>query len=259
MQLSELQLFIIIFVSFFFIIIAYLGAVNGIIKLKEHFKKRKKALSIIGKDAIRYGDKGAKLAYKGIMKFFAEKYNGAAEYFEDALKLNLHEDNKAFCFEWLSHCYYKQGKLTDYKKIRKRAAQALATNDNALTAYGACLADDGDFENAIYYYNQALKYNPNNCIAYRTLGLIEQSKGNYDKAIEYFDTALKVSGQDVLSLYEKAVCLAAKGDYKEAEALMTQAVAADEEDRYEKYKNKVHTILKISEHDLFQEEGSTDS
>lgn len=259
MNFNELTLFLITFAGLFLMVVSYIGVLEGIQKLKQHLAFKKDALKIIGKDAIRYGDKGAKLAYKGIMKYYNEKYIASAEYFERALKLNLDDHNTAFCYEWLAHCYYKLDKPDEYKKIRFRAVQAVPTNDEVLVIYAACLADRGDFKNAEYYYNQAIKYNPNNVNAYRTLGLMEQTRGNYEKALQFLDTALKVCEQDIASIYEKAVCYAAMGEYQKAEELMTRAAAADESNQYEHYKTKIQNILKISEHDLFKEEGSSNS
>ena len=60
-------------------------------------------------------------------------------------------------------------------------------------------------------------------------------------------------------MYEKAVCYAALGNFDEAEKTMTNAIAVDDEDSYEKYKTRIKNIRKISEHDLFNEEGSENS
>ena len=259
MKLDGITLFIIIFVGMFALVMAYTFALTRITKAKENSEKKKKALRIIGKDAIKYKDQGAKLAYKGILLFLDEKYNTAAEYFEEALKLDVGDSNRAFCYEWLAHCFIKQHKHNEYKEIRRRGAEALPYNDAVLVAYANCLADEGDFKNAEYYYNQAIKYNPNNITAYRALGFIAETRGQYEKAIEYFETLLKVSEHDLISMYEKAVCYAALGNFDEAERLMINAIAVDNENNYEKYKTHIMNIRKISEHDLFKEEGSENS
>lgn len=230
--------------------------IEDIVKIKEYRVNKKKALAIIGKDAIKSGDKGAKLAYKGIVKFLNEKYEGAAAYFEKALKLNIGEDNSAFCYKWLAACYEKRGKWEACKAVYRRAAEALATSDDALVSYANCCARDSDFKNAEHYYNRALNYNPNNVNAYIGLGLIAETRAEYEKAVGYFDTAQKISEDCLTAMYEKAVCYAAMGNFSETEKLMLQATAIDENDNYFNYKTKIRNIIKISEHDLLKEEGS---
>ena len=256
MQFNEITLFLLIFVGFFVIAVGYIGVLEGIQKLKKQFSYKKDALKIIGKDAIKSGDKGAKLAYKGIVKFLNEKYEGAAAYFEKALKLNIGEDNSAFCYKWLAACYEKRGKWEACKAVYRRAAETLATSDGALVSYANCCARNSDFKNAEHYYNRALNYNPNNVNAYIGLGLIAETRAEYEKAVGYFDTAQKISEDCLTAMYEKAVCYAAMGIFSETEKLMLQATAIDENDNYSNYKTKIRNIIKISEHDLLKEEGS---
>lgn len=231
--------------------------------IKEHFSNRRKALNFMGKDmpvSIIRKDKGAKLAYKGIMKFLEEEYQKSAELFEEALRLELCDENREFCFNWLSHCYSKLRSHEKYKEVRLRAVQALPTNDNVLMSYANCCADDGDFKTAEYYCSQALKYNPNNTFAYRALGFMAETKGEYRKAVEYFSTVLKINASDIDVIYEKAVCHAALEENETAQELMKQAVVNDIDNRYDNYRKKISDIRKINSGDLNepQKESSLD-
>ncbi len=221
--------------------------------IKTYIPRKKEALNCMGKDmtmSLIRKDEGAKLAFKGIMEFLGGFYRKATEYFEEALKLELSDENKAFCYDWLSHCYFRLDEHKEYTEVRARAARALPTNDNALVAYANCCAERGDFENAAHYYNQAIKYNPNNTFAYRSLGFMAETKGNYEKAIEYFETALKINPSDIDVMYDMAVCHSALGDYDAADEFMKKAVANDPDNRYESFKKKILDIRKINDGDL---------
>ncbi len=260
MKLNEITLFVVIFIGMFVLVMGYTAALNAITKEKARAENRKKALSFLGKDlpvSVIRKDNGARLAYKGLMKFLEEDYQKSSELFEEALRLNLCDENKNFCFRWAAHCCLKMNQHEKYKETLFRAVQALSTDDDILVLYANCCADDGDYNNAEFYYNQALRYNPNCNYAYRALGFISETRGRYGKALEYFDTALTINEGDIDVMYEKAICHGVLGEYEKAEEFMTRAVANDDKDRYELYKKKLQNIIKISEKDLTNHERST--
>lgn len=233
------------------------------VMIKDHFKNRRQALNYMGEeisfDIIRK-DKGAKLTYKGIMKYLDQEYRDAANLFEKALKLRLCDENREFCCNWLCNCYRLLGYNKLYKNARLQCTKALPTNDNVLMDYAWCCAEDGETEKAEEYCKRALKYNPSNNGAYRLLGFIATNTRNYSNALEYFEKALKINAFDADVLFEKAVCYAALDDYNNAREIMKQAVANDTQGKYERYRQKIEDIRKINSGDLEdpQKESSLD-
>ncbi len=235
-------------------VMLFIAAVSA--EVKKRRANKKEALRCLGKDidlSMLRKDKGAMLAYKGIMQCLDENYQNGAYYFEEALKLPLGDNNGRFCYDWLRHCYAKLDYKDKYVDTLKRSVQALPTDDEVLYMYGDYLAMNGSYEKALYYFNQAVKYNPNNESAYDSLGQIAMDRMEYKKAVEYFDKALKINENYIDAICMKAVCFAAMDDFDSAEKFMTQAMAMDGKNRYEHYKQKLDNIRKIKNGDLRKE------
>ncbi len=235
-------------------VMLFIAAVSA--EVKKRRANKKEALRCLGKDidlSMLRKDKGAMLAYKGIMQCLDENYQNGAYYFEEALKLPLGDHNGRFCYDWLRHCYAKLDYKDKYVDALKRSVQALPTDDEVLYMYGDYLAMNGSYEKALYYFNQAVKYNPNNESAYDSLGQIAMDRMEYEKAIEYFNKAIKINENYIDAICLKAVCYAAMDDFENAEKFMTQAMAMDGKNRYEHYKQKLDNIRKIKNGDLRKE------
>lgn len=161
-----------IFLAMILFALACFAALSFERRINARKGMRLEAKRIMGDDALIRIDPGAKLAYKGLTLFMRQEYEKAAEHFEKALALDICDDNKAFCFNWLSHCYYRLNRFKEVTAVNLRAVTALPTNDNMLWRYGDCCMLDGSFERAEYYFNLALRYNPNNSEVYIRLGRI---------------------------------------------------------------------------------------
>ena len=250
---------IMIFVVVTIIAIALLG--EGVQAYKKHLTHKRRALNCMGNEmplSVIRKDKCAKFAFNGLIKFSKGEYHRAAECFENALVENFCEQNIEFCYNWLAACYAKLDNDKKHKEIRKRAAEVLATNDAALCLYADILANEGDFKNAELYYERAIKYNPNCSHAYHVLGMMAAEKGEYEKALNKFETALKINPHYVQAVYQSAVCHAALGDMEKAENFMTMAVSSDDDNEYEKYKEKIEIIRKIKNGDLRERSKALD-
>ena len=68
------------------------------------------------------------------------------------------------------------------------------------------LRNDGDFENALIYINKALEIKPSNINYLNTKGIILDDMCRYEEAIVYFDRALKFVPKDKVILLNKANC-----------------------------------------------------
>lgn len=191
---------------------------------------RKKALNLMGEDFNAKhlkDDEGAKLMYNGIVQFLKEDFRDAASCFEEALKLSLSDNNRLFCFVWILRCYEALCYDAVYEVTIRRMLQALPANDKSLHLGGLYYANKGEYEKAVYYFEQAIKY---------------------------YDTVLKINENDVFCICQKAVCYAALGDYEAAEKLTVRAAAFNADD-FEMIEKKLEMIKKIRSGDYLKEEA----
>jgi tetratricopeptide (TPR) repeat protein len=140
----------------------------------------------------------------------------------------------------LALAYYRRG---DYIAARERYLKIIKQNDNLYEPY-YYLGDisyhlEGNIQEAVYYYNEAIRRNPDYVKAYLALGNIYLKQENPYKAIAQFTTAIEKNcnypdGHYYLALayYELDMTEAAiaelrktlhlTSDYQEAEELLTR-------------------------------------
>ncbi|MEG1257548.1 MAG: tetratricopeptide repeat protein, partial [Akkermansia sp.] len=70
---------------------------------------------------------------------------------------------------------------------------------------------------AIVYFTETVKIQPDNMQAYIYMGNIESSSGNADQAVKYYDKALKIKPELPDVLFNKATTLARANKIKEAQ------------------------------------------
>ena len=69
-----------------------------------------------------------------------------------------------------------------------------------------------DYDNAIFYYNQAIKADPKFSIAYNNLGITYKNMKKYDEAIMEFTKAIDLDPDYVIALNNRGVAKLEKGD-----------------------------------------------
>ena len=65
------------------------------------------------------------------------------------------------------------------------------------------LSDQGNYSEAIKYFDKALSINPNYTYALDAKGVILSTQGHYSEAIKYFDKALAVNPNYMYALSDK--------------------------------------------------------
>jgi len=99
---------------------------------------------------------------------------------------------------------WDHGFYTDVAKAIEYLEQAILLDQDFASLYinlGAAYDSKGDYDEAIEYFQKALKINlkmlgpehPDVAVMYSNLGMTYYDKGNYDKAIEYFQKALDIA------------------------------------------------------------------
>jgi tetratricopeptide (TPR) repeat protein len=86
---------------------------------------------------------------------------------------------------------------------------------------------DGDYDDAIALYNQALELDPRCGDAFTGLAMCHQSKGDLDAAIEVTKRYVEVEPEDLLGFTNLSMFYQKKGMIKEAEAAGAEARRLD--------------------------------
>lgn len=98
---------------------------------------------------------------------------------------------------------YKQKK---YDEVIKYCLNTLKTNKSAefLHILGMAFYRKGDFDNSIYYLNEAIKLQPNNYKIYLDLGLINKQKKSYQNALENYVEVLRINPGNEVAYFASA-------------------------------------------------------
>lgn len=86
------------------------------------------------------------------------------------------------------------------------------------------LGVEESYEEAIKYYNDSLKYRPDNPAVYLSLSRIEFSRENYDLAMRYIDQAINLKNNESSLYFQKGLIQYQKEDYKDAVVSFENAV-----------------------------------
>ena len=120
---------------------------------------------------------------------------------------------------------YQQG---DYEKARGFYNQALQLEPQNARAYGnrgLAKAALGDYQGAIADYNQVLKLDPQyDAKTYHNRGIAKRALGDYQGAIADYDQALELNPQNAGAYNNRGVAKRALGDYQGAIADYDQAL-----------------------------------
>jgi tetratricopeptide (TPR) repeat protein len=101
-------------------------------------------------------------------------------------------------------------------------------NELALTRKGDTFYLSSKVPEALTFYQKALSVNPNNEDALLGMGLCKHSTKELDEAINYYDKALNVDADNTNAMYNKAVALLAKGESKHVGELLKKAKNIDD-------------------------------
>jgi len=103
--------------------------------------------------------------------------------------------------------------------------------------FGFALYNLGRFEEALYYYNRAVRISPNYAGAYNNRGTAYAGLGKYEAAIESYDTAIRLKPDDPVYYFNKAMAYRDLGRYQKAIEILNQAIQK-KSNYIEAYNNK---------------------
>jgi tetratricopeptide (TPR) repeat protein len=155
----------------------------------------------------------------------------------------------------LSNKFFRQGNLFfdqgNYSQAIPYYDKALGFEPaNATILYNKALSLDrlGNTTEAISYYDKVLAINPNDTFTLNNKGLALDSLGKHDEAISYFDRLLAINPNDADALYNKGVALDSLGKHDEAISYFDSVIAINANDTDALYKKGV-ALDSLGKHD----------
>jgi tetratricopeptide (TPR) repeat protein len=88
---------------------------------------------------------------------------------------------------------------------------------------GIGLAEQGKYDEAIKAFDEAIRLNPSDAMAWNNKGLALYAQGKYDEAIKSYDEVIRLKPDYAEAWYNKGLALQALGRNTEAEAAFAKA------------------------------------
>ena len=151
------------------------------------------------------------------------KYEAALPYFDKVIAVDKKNDE---AFRMKGQALMMLGRLNEATNSIIEALNLNPQNVWTLILMGNIFIKQDDIENAMRYYEEAIKYHPNDAIAINNVAAAYMQQGLLDKALETFNKAIAIDGSYLNSYYGKAVVLHKKGKEREAWDILVKAGTA---------------------------------
>src|SRR5437764_145394 len=119
------------------------------------------------------------------------------------------------------------------EEARKRAEAETQARYIASISQGNTDSNAGDYDKAIANYNEAIKLDPKNIVAFIGRGDAYTNKSDYDRALANYSEAIRLDPKSPLALSDRGVAYALKGDYDKALADHNEAIRLDPKDAHD--------------------------
>ena len=240
-------------VGAFILVVAVLALLANV--FSHRFAVRRAALKALGMQggiAVRK-DKVARIAYKGILCFMHDDYPKAEEYLMQAYSMSDVRNNQLFCIEWLLRLYESvqdtvTGELDTASKIRWcmcRSAEIASDNPECQSRLGHAYYLEGKLTKAEYYFEQAIRFDPNHGYSYFSLAKIYVCRGEDERAVEILEKLLEIQENHPLVFSELAIIYAMHNDEVKSEEYYKKAIMCGF-DRPQMLSDKLSAIKKFN-------------
>ncbi|GHU88878.1 hypothetical protein FACS189476_06760 [Spirochaetia bacterium] len=156
-----------------------------------------------------------------------ERLMATIEYFSDVpIPMDIWE-NTVEQSEETTDAYFKKG---DYNQAIAHYDEAIRLDPNNAVAYtnrGIAYSYKDDYNKAIADFTQAIRLDPNNALAYYNRGGNYYNAVNYNKAIADFTQAIRLDPNDFLAYFARGSAYYAKNDYIQAIIDYTEVLKLD--------------------------------
>lgn len=85
----------------------------------------------------------------------------------------------------------------------------------------------GQYEEAVSWYDIAIKKNPRDIVAWYNKGNVLDNMGKREEAIYCYDKVLDIIPNDISSMYNKAIVLSKMEKFEEATSLFDEIISVD--------------------------------
>src|SRR2546426_3203736 len=123
--------------------------------------------------------------------------------------------------------FFDQNKYENAITFYDRALKINSTDTNVVYNKALALESLGKYDEAIRYYDMVLVINPNDTDTLNNKGLSLESLGKHYDAITYYDKVLAINSNDTNALYNKGVSLDSLGKHDQAISYYKQVLAVD--------------------------------
>lgn len=148
-------------------------------------------------------DSAEEIYSKGLPFVWAEKYEDALPYFEEAVKRNPRYAEAHFqigyCNLFLLRYEDAIRAFTQVIQIKRDYTVVAVVYTNRGLAY----YNKGQYDQAIKDYNKAIEIDPGNAVAYINRGFAYRNKGQYDQAIKDYTKAIEIDPGNADAYYNR--------------------------------------------------------
>ncbi len=116
-----------------------------------------------------------------------------------------------------------------------RSPKLVSDAQQTLYQEGVNKYESGNYEGAVEDFNQAIKLDPQNALAYNRRGDAYYRLGDYEQAQADSSQAILLNPQDANAYFDRGFAFSELGKYKEAIADYTQAIKLNSKDAYAYY------------------------
>ncbi len=181
-----------------------------------------------------------------VILIFTGNQFGNAENNEEVMKEP--EDKSVDELVDIGSAYLDQGQYEEALKYFDRALK-IDPNDPYVLGYkGDALLDFGKFDEAVVIYKRALEIDPGDVITLANLGYTLSLLERYDEALVYYDKALSIEDDDFITLNNKGKTLFSLGKHDEALVYFDKALDIVPKDIYP-LSNKGSTLSQMERYE----------
>lgn len=168
-------------------------------------------------------DPVARLAYRGIYSALNGDNVKAEEYLCQAISRTEEANNKLFCYEWLLKVYESEQNQDKILWCFRKTAETAPDNVNAQCRLGQAYFSDGRLDNALFCFEQALRYNPREGYAIYMTAKIQLIRGEDEKCLESLNRLREINENHPMVYAELAVYHAMHDEYEQCDECFRKA------------------------------------
>ncbi|MDM9580682.1 tetratricopeptide repeat protein [Nostoc sp. GT001] len=202
-------------------------------------QKNKLTGEIVWRDKnLKVNRKLAKIINKMVRFDYRKRYQYATEVLDDLKKLinvdddrqKQHQKKLLLVLAGIAGCITLSVAAWQF-----RLPKLVSNAQKTLYQEGVNKYELGNYEGAVEDFNQAIKLDPQNALAYNRRGDAYYRLGDYEQAQADSSQAIVLNPQDANAYFDRGFAFSALGKYKEAIADYTQAIKLNSKDAYAYY------------------------